>query len=169
MVSPIQNIASIFQKFTSITSSKQESVLKDDTLPDLTDPVDVSPEGGLAAIQSQVAVLKRELPGAIAGSLLESANTGTRGQQSLNSLLGGLTHPLNSILKNTPPEKLPQDLVSNLRDDLKNFQQELPAMKSNALLAPLNESAVQANSLNSILTGISDTLGDLIGKLRTGS
>ncbi|MFQ5445205.1 MAG: hypothetical protein ACE5EK_11400 [Nitrospinales bacterium] len=168
MVSSIQNIASIIQKFTPIAASEKKSVLKNDTIPDLSDPVDVSPEGGLAAIQSQVSVLKQELPGAIATSLLESSNTRALDQQPLNDLLGGLTNPLESILKNTPPENLPEDLISGLRDDLKNLQQELPSLKSNALLAPLNKNAAQSNSLNSILTGISDILGGLIGQLRTG-
>lgn len=125
------------------------------------DSVDISQNRSLANLKAEVGVLKRELPGIIANALLKPLSEGIVKEDPLNSILSRLIKPAKSILGPASGGSFSKEELSSFQSAVKQLGITLPKMRSSTLLRPLNRNAEQSNSLNGILTSISNELIDL--------
>ncbi|PIQ97863.1 MAG: hypothetical protein COV67_02020 [Nitrospinae bacterium CG11_big_fil_rev_8_21_14_0_20_56_8] len=131
------------------------------------DSVSLSADSIFEAVRSQVAGLKQDLPGVISQSLLSSLPTqGGSAQEPLNALLSRLNNPLETLVRNLPPEALSDNLISGLQAEIVSFRDQLPGLRDHALLAQFSSNLATRDPLSPILDSLSNQLGTLIDRLR---
>lgn len=125
------------------------------------DSVDISQNRNLANLRAEAGVLKNELPGIIANSLLKPLSEGIVKEDPLNSILSRLVKPAKSILGSASGDSFSKEELSSFQSAVKQLGSAVPKMISSTLLRPLNKNAEQFNALNGILNSISNELTDL--------
>lgn len=163
-------MVSISGKITQIQpndllTNKIESNLNTKTLSESNnisaDSVDISKKEDLDYLRVQANILKNELPGMIANTLLKPLSEGIVKDDPLNSILSQLVKPAKSILGSSSAESFSKEQLSSLQSAVKQLGNAVAIMSSNTLLRPLNKNAEQANALNGVLISISNELTDL--------
>ncbi|HJP17904.1 MAG TPA: hypothetical protein QF468_04545 [Nitrospinota bacterium] len=125
------------------------------------DSVDISQERNLDFLRVEAGVLKNELAGIIANSLLKPLSEGIVKEDPLNSVLSRLVKPAKSILGSASVDTFSKEKLSSFQSAVKQLGSAVSKMTSSALLSPLNRNAEQSNALNGILNSISNELTGL--------
>ncbi len=131
------------------------------------DKVDISPKRDIDLLRVEATILKNELPGIIANSLLQPLSGGAVSQDPLNSILSRLVNPAKSLLSSAGVDSFSKNQLSSFQSDIRQLNNEVSKMQSNVLLAPLNQSAERSNSLNRVLNSISNELTGLGNAIQT--
>lgn len=145
---------------------KQNSLSVSKTIEE--DKVDISQKLNVDYLRVQAGVLKNELPGMIANSLLAPLSEGMVSNDPLNSILSRLVNPAKSLLASTAADNFSKDQLSQFQREIRQLSNEVPKMISNSLLSPLNRNAAKSSALNGILNSIASELISLADLMKQG-
>ena len=125
------------------------------------DSVDISQKRNLDYLRVEASILKNELPGMIANTLLKPLSEGIVKEDPLNSILSRLVKPAKSILGSASVGSFSKEKLSSFQSAVKQLGNAVSKMSASTLLRPLNKNAEQSNALNKILNSIANELTGL--------